>query len=326
MEERKIDLVLRAVSLPEMKERSSGVSRERLPETIVRPYAGKIPQPGEIRLLAPSLLPEVDRPVYVAVLSRWDKESCLVAPFSRYATPATTGEWLIGREVHPLRVLSLWNARVVAHTHLAKGWIAAKLTAGELKNALSVFRHVATGVPLAKVLAKSIGLPILLPDDPRVVYQQEEATLMAPLATVPKAKPGLVESMVDKVRFTWVVVSDYCRKAAEIPSWLPEEELKVVNLASNRKMRTPVIQVAANGRRRVVARAESLVALPSKKACWRLSPAVPKLAKRRIAILTADSPEVMAVGVISSSGGRLDLDMLLKKTIPTSPLVMLMVK
>tara|TARA_R110002096_G_scaffold102747_1_gene226889 strand:+ start:795 stop:1769 length:975 start_codon:yes stop_codon:yes gene_type:complete len=139
---------------------------------------------GEIRLLSSKIL-HADyrhRDVYFAILAGWDDELLLIAPFSRYSTPATQGEWLTGRKDTSLRVLNLWNAHSVPASAIQTSWIVDHLSEVDRLHALDVFWHVTMGDPLQNELIDRVGPPIIHSHDPRIDYQEEEVTLMSPIA------------------------------------------------------------------------------------------------------------------------------------------------
>lgn len=140
---------------------------------LVAPYDKKT-EVGDVRLFSPALTPDVDRPVYFAVLGQWDRETFLISPFSPYDEAATDTELVVSRSSH-CRVLSLWNSRTIAKTLVGESWLIDQLGARALKDSWRVFRHALTGSGLSAGLARNVGLPVYRPDDPRVVYQLEEA-------------------------------------------------------------------------------------------------------------------------------------------------------
>ena len=184
--------------------------------TMVEPFDPEV-KVGQIRILHGGMFAEVRRPLHVAILSEWppasadlddqaagppsetlrniiplpegrrglvvtpmeatEEKSYLVAPFSDYREPATTTEWLTGREAGPLRVLCLWNTRDYPARWLELTWIVGELSEQELAGAWDVFRHTLTGVPLSDRLRAQVGAPIIHPRDPRLAYQAEEARL-----------------------------------------------------------------------------------------------------------------------------------------------------
>lgn len=150
-------------------------------DDLVAPFDVEPLRLGEIRLLSSWLLPAAERPVYVAVLADWADELMLVAPFSPLSEPATTGEWKTGREAAGLAVLCLWNSHTVPTATLARSWIVDHLSEAERADAWTVFQHIATGKPLTGALTEQVGIPIADQDDPRLIYQREEAALLAPL-------------------------------------------------------------------------------------------------------------------------------------------------
>lgn len=134
---------------------------------------------GQVRLLSPELTPDTDRPVFVAVFGDWDEGEVLMAPFSPFSVPATTGEWLTGRTTPVLRVLEVWNARSVPTAALEKSWRVDAFKDTECKGAWHVFEHDAFGKVLAPEFERQVGPPLVHPDDPRRQYQDEEFALLA---------------------------------------------------------------------------------------------------------------------------------------------------
>lgn len=147
---------------------------------VVMPFNADV-QVGDVRLLSPNLLPEANRPVYVAVLSDWDDGRWLVAPFSAFTVPATRGELTMLVTDHPLKTLCLWNARDISHRVLSQSWIVERMSDMEREAAWSVFRHVAIGSELTKSMWARVGAPVFHQDDPRREYQRDESRMLATL-------------------------------------------------------------------------------------------------------------------------------------------------
>ena len=150
-------------------------SDDLLPD--ISPYDHTSINSGEIRVLSHHLSGNQDEPVYVAVISEWE-DDWLVAPFSPFSEPASTGEMLTGIDICGLRVLSLWNAHTVTQENLSFSWLDGSLEDQVRRDAWNVFRHVSLGEPLSAELALRIGPPINHPEDPRKTYQQEQASKM----------------------------------------------------------------------------------------------------------------------------------------------------
>jgi hypothetical protein len=166
---------------------------------------------GQIRLLRPGgKVLEQMRPVYVVLLKREKDAAWLVAPFGRFSNPAVRGEWLTGIRAAPLRVLCLWNARIVAEeTVLRAAWLCSMLTADQFARGMEVWRHIREGAPLEHVPARRVGPPLLHPLDPRHGYLQEECELL-------DQYPGFVNT--EEVRHSTLFYdapSSELRKAAE---------------------------------------------------------------------------------------------------------------
>ncbi|MEI6970439.1 MAG: hypothetical protein WCL44_02895 [bacterium] len=133
-----------------------------------------VPVEGQVILLPPVTAAfAVGRPVYVLVLRR-AKDAFLVAPFGRFATPATDGEWKTGLRARPLRVLSFWNARMVSGRALGSGWLTASLSRTRCERAILIHEQIASG---GGRTMRDVGPPLRHPLDPRHEYLAEEAAL-----------------------------------------------------------------------------------------------------------------------------------------------------
>lgn len=150
-------------------------------KSLVRPFDAKV-APGQIRLLSSSVV-DAERPYYVAILKRWDEDLLLLAPYSPFSVPATTGELLTGRGHFSLDVLQLWNAVTAPPFLLAKSWLVDELSEQEIEEASAVFANIAGTRPgeLPDSLADRVGIEIINTKDPRLRYQKEEAALLEPL-------------------------------------------------------------------------------------------------------------------------------------------------
>jgi hypothetical protein len=134
---------------------------------------------GQIRLLCPCRIGLAHiRPVYAVLLRKQNGPAWLVAPFSRFVNPAVPGEWGTGIRAAPLRVLCLWNARVVADETMESAWLSGKMTDAQVANALDLWRHLVEAKPMEQVLARRTGPPLKHPLDPRHEYLQEERELL----------------------------------------------------------------------------------------------------------------------------------------------------
>ena len=151
------------------------------PAPPVAPFDAELAK-GQIRLVDPLLFAQFVRPIYVALIAEWGPGTFITAPFGPFLEPATKTEWLTGRPEHALRVLCLWNVRTVSAEVLQRSWHVDDLTAQELQDVWQVFRHATTGGDLEERMLVQVGCPIVNPRDPRIAYQQEEASLLAPLA------------------------------------------------------------------------------------------------------------------------------------------------
>ena len=147
---------------------------------LVRPFDANI-QPGQIRLLSSAIVPDSNRPYYVAIIKPWDDDMVLLAPYSPFQVPATTGELLSEREDFSLKTLELWNARTVPVSLLSKSWLVDELSDKEINDAFDVFANISSGKDFSQELKERVGLPIVNKKDPRIEYQAQESELLHPL-------------------------------------------------------------------------------------------------------------------------------------------------
>jgi hypothetical protein len=136
------------------------------------------PEPGQIRLLSPSIHGADTRPVHVAILQEEDPETFTISPFSRFSEPATEKELLTGRDTPFLRVLCLWNAQHIPLHILQKSWLVDEMSHDELNDAITILGYRSTDCLLSPSLAQRIGPEIVHPLDPRHDYLQQESELM----------------------------------------------------------------------------------------------------------------------------------------------------
>jgi hypothetical protein len=147
---------------------------------LVNPFDANVSN-GEIRILSTAIVPDSDRPYYIAVIKEWEEDMMLIAPYAPFTVPATTGELLTGRDHFSLANLELWNARTVPTVLLRKSWLVDELSKEECDEAFAVFANITSGKELPENLTERIGLPIVNPKDPRIEYQNMESELLAPL-------------------------------------------------------------------------------------------------------------------------------------------------
>jgi len=140
-------------------------------ESSVSPYDPV--RAGEIRLLSKKLTPNVDRPVYVAIIE--EGEGLTAYPFSAYPVPATQGELLLPGRDKKLSVVQAWNPFWLSEPEdLNAGWHVDDLSEDEAEAIRQVNSFVMMGVKLPLELELRTGLPIISEDDPRLAYQEEE--------------------------------------------------------------------------------------------------------------------------------------------------------
>ncbi|MBU1693648.1 MAG: hypothetical protein KJ726_06500 [Verrucomicrobia bacterium] len=134
--------------------------------------------PGQVRLLFPLSGGSRSRLCYLAVLQEVRPGYFLAAPFGRFSTPATPGEWRSPRTEPPLRIVCLWNARVMPGALLSQSWLVDELTDGEQAHARSVYEACKGRRPVPAELAAVVGPPLCHPLDPRHDYMDEERAWM----------------------------------------------------------------------------------------------------------------------------------------------------
>jgi len=143
-------------------------------------FAASPPRAGEIRLLSRRVLGDTEYPVYVLLLEPRD-EQWLVAPFSRFPAPATSGEWITGMEDRAFHTLCLWNARICPTEALKCAWLAGSVDAHTLEDARNVWASVSRGTSLPADLQERTGVPLRDHLDVRKLWQDDQKQLLKPL-------------------------------------------------------------------------------------------------------------------------------------------------
>ena len=172
MREWSVDLALR--------EESGDVSAESRP---VPSAVDPAPAPGQVRLLFPLAGGSQFRLCYLGVLREVRVGRFLVAPFGRFSVPATPGEWRSPRAEPPLRVLCLWNARVMSGVKLSQSWLIDSLTDKEIADACDVYESFKGRGPVPADRSVMTGPPLCHPLDPRHDYMDEERAWMDAVAS-----------------------------------------------------------------------------------------------------------------------------------------------
>lgn len=157
---------------------------------------------GQIRLLRPDTVETEAHPRYLAIISDWEEDTVLATPFSRFAEPATRGEWETARDIPCLRTLCLWNTHSVSTHSLRDSWHVDSLSPEELSNAWSVFRSCSMGMELPVELQDRIGPPVLHPEDPRIIYQDEEVEWMLKWQQAAERKQQITIAVENKKQLT----------------------------------------------------------------------------------------------------------------------------
>lgn len=184
MLERKIDLELSKVDEKEINKdilESLGLKSSDpspLATCHVRDFDKDV-HPGDIRLLSDDHTVKSDCSFsYVCILNVFDGFA-IVAPFSKYANPATSAEWATGSESKQLRVLQLWNAQPFPISEMERTWKCMTMPEEMLNRAMHLYECSVKGV-LPKD-REDIGLQILSENDIRNDYLVEDFQKYAPL-------------------------------------------------------------------------------------------------------------------------------------------------
>lgn len=139
----------------------------------IAPFADTLPKVGEIRMLAGSLTPESDTPVFVALIGG-EEGGLWATPYSRFGAPAFLSELATGWEEEDLAALCIWNSVFLSPESLKSSWLVDTLSPAECEDAMASLQSFLSGEPLPERLRHRVGAPILYPDDPRLLYQEEE--------------------------------------------------------------------------------------------------------------------------------------------------------
>lgn len=167
LRERSVDLALR--DDPEEAEPAApGMSLE------VGPHVAA----GQVRLMHPQAEATSARLCYLAVLREARPGLFLAAPFGRFSVPALPGEWRTPRRESPLRVLCLWNARLLPAASLERSWFVDQMPEPEISEALAVVDALKGGAAMSAGASNRTGPPVIHPLDPRHDYRDEERAWM----------------------------------------------------------------------------------------------------------------------------------------------------
>lgn len=155
------------------------------------------PTYGDIRLLAPDAPAAGSRPVLLALLEPATESQWLVAPFSRFATPATPGELQTGLEDAGLAVLCVWNTARLPDSVLQQSWRVDAIGDELLADIQSLSRHLEHETQVQARLLDRIGPPLQHPADPRHTYVSEEMARMEQLQNPDTAAPLIYPARAD---------------------------------------------------------------------------------------------------------------------------------
>lgn len=155
---------------------------ERLQKSIPRDITE--PEPGQIRCIANAYTGDQKLLSFVVVLSQWNEQYWLVAPFSQYTNPATPGELSTGIDFHAYKVIQAWNAFVVPDIFLlTKTSFFRNVDEQVRKDASILYFQLLEGTELPEELKDRIGPRINSEIDPRIQYIYEEQEQIKPLQT-----------------------------------------------------------------------------------------------------------------------------------------------
>lgn len=158
-------------------------AEDHRPTPLATPSDRTAVQPGDIRLLHPSIEPNAPR--YVAVIESAGREGWRVAPFGLLAEPATPEEVATGRTAPGLRVLCAWNRFDMPASSLQTCWLADRLSEAEQDVLLTPLR----GSPVEGSAAwppERVGPPLSHPLDPRWDYLEMESELRHRASQTPR--------------------------------------------------------------------------------------------------------------------------------------------
>jgi hypothetical protein len=108
-------------------------------------YDSEPARAGQIRLFHPFSEETHARARHIVVLKGCDDGSWLVTPFGRFSEPAVPGEWRTSLRVPVLRILCLWNARLISEPVLGRSWVVGCVSASKVAQALAIHKRLAEG-------------------------------------------------------------------------------------------------------------------------------------------------------------------------------------
>ncbi len=292
-------------------EESEMPDRDEAPATAlqVAPYAAEPVTVGQIRMMAGSLTPEAEAPVYVAIIGERDGEF-LVTPYSRFSVPAFMSELYMGWDEDELATLCIWNTHTLRPESLSASWVVDTLSASESEAALSAFQTFLFGEPLPDALKNRIGAPILYPDDPRIGYQSEETRRCQGLGRL----QALEDEAEEREEAKWLV--ELVRDAETIIAFpVPKLQLLAAAGAEGEVKHHALIYQNASDPHPRESFATSDMSFEIKAgqeeiplAQWELAEESPELAGARVLWMLRKTRKVFAMGLVDESGSVLDVE------------------
>lgn len=196
------------------------------------------PAPGQIRALDTSLTMIQEGMRTVLVLSQWENNYWLVAPFSKYTFPAVPGEISIDADFKNYSVVESWNALVVPDFFLSKKTQYLRDVSEQIrKDACEVFFHELTDMEISEGIKNRIGPEIKSEFDVRVQYLLDEKQEFEPFRISVKKVIEFLNSL--KVQKNEVIAAK--DKTSSSRKYIVDElELIIKSISSGNEFRLQV--------------------------------------------------------------------------------------
>ena len=137
--------------------------------------------PGQIRIWSGEMVEDRNDPPYFAILTEWENDMWLVAPFSSLGLPANGGEMATGLDIPFCETLQCWNARTVQSCLVARSWLVDSMPEDLVRGARALFLNQMFGDELPEDFHFLRGGPVLSPIDPRILYLRQSKKQFSPL-------------------------------------------------------------------------------------------------------------------------------------------------
>ena len=136
---------------------------------------------GQIRIWGSEMVKDKKNPPYFAVISEWDNDMWLVAPFSPLGLPANGGEMATELDIPFCETLQCWNARTVQSCLVARSWLVGTLPETIIQAAKDLFLNLTFGDELPENFSFLRGGPVLTQLDPRIRFLRQSKEQFSPL-------------------------------------------------------------------------------------------------------------------------------------------------